>query len=361
VTVTTGSLDQRGTPVPGEIVTARSSKIWLLIDTRSVGGIERHLAILGSSLRQRGIDAQVVLYQDHGPNPWLAQLEQAGVPYRFCPGSLSGLVGALKGERPDLLHTHGYKANILGRVAARATGIRVVSSFHSGEHPPFPLNAYYALDRWTSLLAPRISVSNPIARRLPLASTLVPNYIVVPDHPPVDPLPRRIAFVGRLSEEKAPDLFCELMAASRVDAEWHVFGDGPMRAGLERQYGDRITFNGLVTDMSAVWPRVGLLAMPSRFEGLPMASLEALSHGVPVLASRVGDLATVVVPDRTGWLFDVGDIAAAARAVDTWAALDGAGRATLRSACWQHVRDNFSEQALLPRLLQVYRSAGLSC
>jgi glycosyltransferase involved in cell wall biosynthesis len=173
-------------------------------------------------------------------------------------------------------------------------------------------------------------------------------------------LPRRIAFVGRLSEEKAPDLFCTLMARSQVEAEWHVYGDGPMRAALEREYGDRITFHGLVTDMAAVWPTVGLLVMPSRFEGLPMAALEALTWGVPVMASRVGDLANVVIPDRTGWLFDVGDLAAAAHDLDRWAALDTSAQAVLRASCWRHVQEQYSEQALLPRLLQVYRQAGLA-
>lgn len=210
------------------------------------------------------------------------------------------------------------------------------------------------------MLAPRISVSSPIARALPFASTLVPNYIAVPAEPPSGALPRRIAFVGRLSEEKGPDLFCALMANSHVDAEWHVFGDGPMRAALEREYGDRITFHGLVTDMASVWPSIGLLVMPSRFEGLPMASLEALTWGVPVLASRVGDLANVVIPNRTGWLFDAGDLAAAAQGVKRWASHDVPAQSALRSSCWQHVREQYSEQALLPRLLQVYRRAGLS-
>ncbi len=123
-------------------------------------------------------------------------------------------------------------------------------------------------------------------------------------------LPRRVGFVGRLSEEKRPDLFCALARRSPPGVEWHVYGNGPMGARLELEYGDTVRFHGTVTDLEPAWSTLGLLVMPSRFEGLPLAALEALTAGIPVLASRVGDLSSVVVDGQTGWLFESGDIRA---------------------------------------------------
>ena len=56
--------------------------IWHLIDSRTVGGAERHIALLVRALRARGIPAQAVLYSDYGINPWLSQLNAEDLPVR---------------------------------------------------------------------------------------------------------------------------------------------------------------------------------------------------------------------------------------------------------------------------------------
>ncbi len=333
--------------------------VWLLVESRNVGGIERHVATLAQGLQRLGLEAVVIHYANHGDNPWHAQLRAAGVPMRFLDGTPLGLVRALRQERPTLLHTHGYKAGVLGRAAALLARVPVVSTFHSGEDPPFPVNLYYALDNWTSLTAHRIAVSEIIQRKLPWSSTHIPNYLVPGPSAPSAALPKRIGFVGRLSHEKAPDVFCEMARRAPAGLEWHVWGDGAMRPDLETRYGDVVRFHGVVADVAPIWASIGLLVMPSRFEGLPIAALEALSMGVPVLASRVGGVPTLVLPGQTGWLMEVGDLDAALAAVEAWRTLSPSAALTMRRACWQHVGDNFSEARQLPRILDVYRRAGL--
>ncbi len=155
-------------------------QVWQLVDSSTIGGIETHVGVLAAALRRAGWDAQVVLLADHGPNPWLAQLDARGVPHTVLAGGLGGLLAALRRGRPALLHTHGYKAGILGRLAARLSGTPCVSTFHAGERGPFPVSLYQTLDAWTSVLAPRIAVSAPIARNLPFGAEVIGNFVPVP-------------------------------------------------------------------------------------------------------------------------------------------------------------------------------------
>ncbi len=334
--------------------------IWLLVDSSTIGGIERHVATLAAALQRAGYASSILLLADHGPNPWLEQLQAAGLSIRMLDGTAAGLVAALRAERPSLLHTHGYKANILGRLAAKLVGVPVVATFHAGERGAFPVSAYQLADEWTSILGGRIAVSRAIADQLPYASTLTENFLRAPDVAPASPLPRRIGFVGRLSHEKAPDHYCKLARRCPGMAEWHVFGDGPMRAELECTYSRDVQFHGLITNLDSVWASLGLLVMPSRAEGLPMAALEALAAGVPIAASAVGGLPSIVKAGITGWLFAPQDIDGAAAAVRCWSELDNASQIAMRREAHAFVAEKFSERRQLPAILEAYRRAGFS-
>ena len=338
--------------------TSQRPTIWQLVDSGSIGGIERHVALLGKVLAQRGMDAQVILMADHGDNPWLEQLRADNIPHRILDGTPTELLAALRAGRPRLIHTHGYKAGILGRIAARICAIPVVSTYHAGERGPFPVNLYQWLDEATGFLAKRIAVSRPIATRLGGSVRLIPNFVTLPESDLQAPLPRRIAFIGRLSFEKAPDLFCAL-ARRFPEFEWHVYGDGPMRGALEAEYGRDLTFHGIVTDLSEVWPQLGLVAIPSRAEGLPLVCLEAMAAGIPVLASRVGALPDVVDHDTSGWLIEPEDLCEADTAIKTWAALTPARQSKIRQTCRDTVARDYSVDARLGDILDVYQAAGL--
>jgi glycosyltransferase involved in cell wall biosynthesis len=338
--------------------------VWLLVDSSGIGGIERHIEVLATSLQRADVPAVVVLYARHGatPNPWLEQLQNAGVSVLTLNGTPLSLLSAMKRLRPLLVHTHGYKSGIIGRFAARLVPVPCVSTFHSGERGTFPVGFYSFVDEWTALLSTNIAVSNAIKNRLPFHAQTVQNFIDVPIDFPDSwrdaSLPRRVAFVGRLAYEKAPDLFCQIAKSSKVNVDWHIYGDGPMRAELENSYGGLIKFHGVVSDLTGVWPTLGLLVMPSRTEGLPYAALEALASGVPVLASRVGAMASLVHNARTGWLFDVGDLGAACRWIEAWAALAQPQQIEMRRACRNHVQAEFSSTRGLREILGIYRTAG---
>ncbi|MEI6161560.1 MAG: glycosyltransferase, partial [Roseococcus sp.] len=281
---------------------------WILLDSSGFGGIESHVAELAAGLREAGRAPRVLLLQDHGPHPLSARLAAEGVPLEVLPGGFAALWRRLREGRPAVLHTHGYKANLLGRFAARLTGTRCVASFHAGERPPGLLALYDAADRWTSCLGPRIAVSRPILSRLPWGGELVPNFLALPPEPPVG-TPLSVAFVGRLSPEKGPDLFAELSRLA-PGPSYEVFGDGPMRAEVAAP---GLILHGARPGMGEAWAGIGLLAITSRAEGLPLAVTISLAYSTGKMlqdknlirhldACETMGNATDICTDKTGTL-----------------------------------------------------------
>jgi len=330
--------------------------IWQLLDSRTVGGIERHVQLVARHLIARGAPAKVVLLAAYDAHPSFDLFRRSGLPVERLAGGPGGLFRAVRSARPALVHAHGYRANILARLVRQLTGTPVVTSYHAGLREPFPVGWYQRLDEWSGFLAPRIAVSEDIQRSLPFRADLVENFVEMPQG---EPQPgARIVFVGRLVREKGADLFCAL--ARRVGGgDWHVFGDGPMRKQLEAEYGGEVAFHGFADEPETIWRDAGLLVMPSRAEGLPMAALEAIARGVPIVAARVGGLPRVAVPEVSGWLFDTEDLGEAEAGVRTWRAMNRESRAALARSTQAHARANFSAEGGMDRLAGIYaRVAG---
>lgn len=338
--------------------------VWQLIDSSAIGGIERHIEMLARGLRRLNIDCEVVLYARYGENPWFQQLKAAQIPFRVLKGNVTGLLADVRKANPSLVHTHGYKAGILGRAACRLTNTPVVSTFHSGERGAFPVSMYQTLDEMSAFLAPSIAVSEPIRKRLPRSASLVHNFIDMPQKT-TNPSRkfRNAAFVGRFSHEKAPDNFCTLSemlqcAPAFQNVEWHAYGDGPMFDEIKQQADKSIVLHGLQTDMTEVWPMIDLLVLPSRAEGLPLAVLEAMSHGIPVVAPKIGALPDVIIHGENGWLFESNDLDEAADHMMLWAEMAEDQRQLMFDSCRAHIAKNFSVQARLKTLMDIYARSG---
>lgn len=329
-----------------------TEETWLLLDSRGFGGIESHVAELAAGLRIAGQAPRVLLLQAHGPHPLAARLLAEGVPLEVLPGGFRALHRRLRVGRPALLHTHGYKANLLGRLAVRLTGTPCVASFHAGERPTGRLALYHALDRWTAGLNPAIAVSRQILARLPWGGELAPNFIALPPEAQGEP-PACVAFVGRLSAEKGPDLFAALSRLA-PGPRYEVFGDGPMR---EAMTAPGLVLHGAVPGMGQAWRGIGLLAITSRAEGLPLAALEAMAHGVPVAAFRLGGLPDLITDGQDGFLAAPADLRGLASAVQRWGSMTIAERQAMSLAARATIAARFSREAGVRRILEVYGAA----
>ena len=135
--------------------------------------------------------------------------------------------------------------------------------------------------------------------------------------------PRLIA-VGRLAHQKGLDLLLSAFAEAAKDfPEWKldIFGQGPLREELEKQrnqlgLGNRVHFRGITTDVYAELERSDIFVLPSRFEGLPNALMEAMAAGLPVIAAdcKFGP-AELITHQSNGLLVPVEDIPALTEAL----------------------------------------------
>jgi glycosyltransferase involved in cell wall biosynthesis len=167
-----------------------------------------------------------------------------------------------------------------------------------------------------------VAVSSPEARRLSakLRRTVhfIPNEVALADLVPrpearrrlgIDPARSVVAFVGRLSPEKRPDLFVAMaarVALVRPEAVFVVIGSGDLFEETVRQAAASpdvsISFTGLVSDVASLMSCFDMLVCPSDTEGTPRVVIEAMFAGVPVVATRVGGLPDLISHGQTGLL-----------------------------------------------------------
>jgi glycosyltransferase involved in cell wall biosynthesis len=308
------------------------------------GGAERYLELLGPALAARGVSASLAVFgardgrEDNATRLRAAFAGGATEPGTTTPWALRRIVRA---ERPDLIHWNVFEPFIFrgGTIAALPWGRPSVVTDHlpmmrDGRH--YELTRRLANRRFAAMIVVGEAGAEAARghwRRLP-PLRVIRNGVGVSEsrrrEPPADG-PARLLFVGRLTAQKNP-LFAvrvlEALRARGVNAELTVVGDGDLAAQLR---GDGVERAGFVQDVIPHLLDAHLLLAPAEFEGLPLAPIEALATGLPVLASDIpphrelADLspALQVLPavdpeawaDRVvGMLGELGDLSEAAMA-----------------------------------------------
>jgi glycosyltransferase involved in cell wall biosynthesis len=328
-----------------------------------MGGIETHILTLATYLLQQGYVVEVWFIRRHSGNPLHALLDQQKIPYHFA-ASLSDYWRQLRQQKQQIiLHTHGYKGGIIGRIFAKLLSIPVVSTYHSGDLGSGKLKLYSMVDLMTARLGRCIAVSEPIKANLPDSTEVISNFVEVPATPPARPAPSdkplRVAFVGRLSHEKGPDQFCQLAALwhQKGQLEFVIYGDGPDRHSLSKEYPQQVAFKGHVK-MTNHWHEVDVLCISSRYEGLPYVALEAMALGIPVVSFAVGGIGALISDTSLGWLVEAGNIGKLSEALVQWHALSTEDKAQLAIRVQDKIRKNYSSAALVPKIESIYRQCS---
>lgn len=331
--------------------------VWLVIDSLTFGGIESHLLELAKGLKRHNANVKVWLVRRYSHPASLAdKLAQNCIPFEYLSEkpmrALPNLLRAIKAGSPSVIHAHGYKASLLCKLAHVATGVKQVTTYHAGETPTGLVKLYDFLDRYSvSLSNHSLAVSRQIQAKIPGQTFCLNNFVDTHNVPRSEG--KQIAFVGRLSHEKAPDRFAEL-AKHHPGLAFDIYGSGPMEQELKDTKLNNVRYHGHQTDMTSVWPKIGTLVICSRYEGLPMIALEAMTRGIIVIALDVGNLSKLINHNDNGFLFDSYSTLAT-----QFRQLLNQDRPTLdaiRQRAINTVENDYSPQSVIPKLLKIYGS-----
>jgi len=251
--------------------------------------------------------------------------------------ALRRLTALLAARDFDVVHTHCAKAGAVGRVAARRAGVpRVVHTYHGfpfHDFQPGPLRRAYVsveqrLGRITDVaLCVGAGVAAEAVRRELIAPDRVRTIGVCADEPgrarrrgtshearrlarlalglPADA--KVVGAVGRLTYQKAPEDFVAALAdLKRPDVAGVWVGGGELARRVRQQAADlpagRMVLAGERPDVLDLLPAFDVFVLPSRYEGLPTAIVEAMICGIPVIATAVNAVPDLVIPGETGLL-----------------------------------------------------------
>lgn len=309
--------------------------------TSALAGPERCILELTHPLREQGFETQLLaFYRPKGVplNPLLEQAEGKGLEVEqwadtawFSPTVIRELAQKLGRDHIGLIHTHDYKTNLLGGIAARLAGVKPIATLHLHDLSTHRLRLYRILDLAVLRSFPRVIAVAEALRQELIAAGLPPAKVVTVHNgiggqefvsgafSRAEGLRQRLGIgdsqsvvsaVGRLCPQKGQGDFLESAAWVRKalpNARFLILGDGPAKEELRElcrslSIQDAVSFLGHQRDVAAFMALSNCIVLPSVREGLPYVLLEALALARPVVATQVGGVPEVVQDGETGLL-----------------------------------------------------------
>jgi len=370
------------------------ANVMIVIDSYRVSGPAKGLLDFCQSARG-SLEPLVVVFQRARPEAteFRADCERRGLPLkvlwerrRYDLSLLRQAFTVTESFRPDLVQTHGYKADVIGIAIRRRFGIPWIAFSHGWTKEGALMRLYRLLDRVIIRRADRI-VAVSEARKTALVKGGCPSELILTIHnavgtPPVEPVDvaavRRelgldehrplVAVVGRLSPEKGQAYFLDAMVeVTRAfpGVQGLIVGEGPddrrLRAkAVSRHLSNVVHFAGYRRDLHRIYPAIDLLVLPSLSEGLPNVALEAMVYGRPIIGTRVGGIPEAVSDGLCGLVVPPANVPALAEAIMRLL-FDPALRGAMGEAARQRVQRRFSVPVRTKRILSMYADVLQDC
>lgn len=364
----------------------RRIRVLLLITELNIGGAERIVQQLATRLPRDRYDVTVACLYD--PSAIAADIQAADIPVidlemrrKVDLRAPYRLLGFLRQRDIHILHTHLFHANLLGAIVGTLTRTPIIiATRHSmeigGVHREWMNRLVTSLRDAVVTVSPQVhKVEVDRAHASPTKIADIPGgvevraYRVDPNH--VDELKRSwdletgdpvVGTVGRLVDPKGHGHLLDALAKVRsqiAGVKALLVGDGTLRTEMERRaealgLSDTVIFTGIRRDVPEVLALLDVFVLPSLWEGLPIALLEAMAAGLPVVATRVGGVPEVVVEGETGLLVPPRDPEALAQAILTLLR-DPDLRQAMGQAGRERVREHFSVDQMVKKTESLYQ------
>lgn len=362
-------------------------KALFLCQNLGVGGAEELILGTSSALPSVGVQTGVVALTRRGPIA--DEIEAAGVPVHLAagepgprdPAAFVRLVRLLQREQPDVVHTFLIVAGIYGRLAAFAAGVPLVLAAEQNVYARKP-RRHALMERALATRTYRVIACCEVVGRYYQQQVgvsrskiaVIYNAVRFGRRPqPTDGETARFALrlppealvlgtLGRLTEQKGQRVLLQAVAALARDVPDLVLflaGDGPLRQELEAEAArlgvdDRVRFLGVRRDRATLYAAMDAFVLPSRWEGLSLALVEAMGAGRAIVATDVGGNPEVIRSGQTGLLVPSNDADALAAALEKLAR-DRALRTALGDAAAADARSRFSIDRHVAQLAALYR------
>ncbi|HET7295985.1 MAG TPA: glycosyltransferase family 4 protein [Gemmatimonadales bacterium] len=356
-----------------------------LLAPAAVGGLERVVQTLTSGLHSRGHAVHVAVGvedSDRDPGRGLlapqltpgVAMHTIAVPRHGYGRERTSVTSLCRTLHPDVMHTHGYRPDVVDSGVARHEGIPVVSTVHGFTGGSWRMRVYERLQRLALRRCAAVAVvSQQLARVLVRSGVAVDRVHVIPNAwDGAAPLSRAAArralglpaeafvvgWVGRLSAEKGPDVLLEALPVLRdLDFTVSMVGDGPLALSLRQErhllgLDAVVRMHGAVPEAGRLFTAFDVFVLSSRTEGTPIVLFEAMAAGVPIIATAVGGVLDLLGPE-SAWLIGPDDplkLAAALREVRAHPAV-----ARVRSAiAYDRLRAEFRPEPWVQQYIGVY-------
>lgn len=359
-------------------------RVLQLISSTGYYGAESVVAALAEKLPSSGIETfvghiryggrKVLCLENYLRNCEVIPFEHTS---RFDIGIVQRLRRELKRRCIDAIHSHGYKPDFYGGLAAKLSNIPVMSTCHLWTRATPALRSYANLDAMMLRRFDRVvAVSEPIFHELHSAGVpvrnlaLIPNGISIAQFKTAAPVYRNLfdpdAFIFGMAcrqvAAKGVDLLLRAIprvSALKPSARFLIAGDGPrlkeyVELARSLDVDDKVVFLGRCNSMPEFYASLNTFVLPSRDEGLPIALLEAMASGRMVIATDVGAVGSVVHDQENGLLIAPDNLEALILAMlSVLSNRDHLGR--FGCAAQSQVTSNFSNRRMVCRYAELYQ------
>lgn len=352
------------------------------------GGVPEHVRLLSAGLVARGHEVVAAAR----PEADVAPARHVALPFRgemIAPredaSALRGVLALLRAERFDVVHAHAQKAGVLGRLAAFATRVPAVYTPHSfvyrsqfGRGRRSAKVRYVAIRELERRLGARtaalIGVSAAEARvaledritRPERIHTILNGVAITAGAEPDGELVRfrgdgpLAGVVAGLRDQKGHGVLLDaldLLAARGTPLRCAIVGNGYLEDDIRRRAGADTLVVPFAGGVEPYLAALDVFVLPSLWEGLPLAVLEAMAASLPVVATAVGGTPEAVVDGVTGWVVDPGDAEGLAAAL-TAAASDADERRRRAAAGLKRVQELFGVERMVDETEAVYEAVA---